>query len=152
MDTQKHPDINHALLAAKQQFKPLKKSGKNPHFKNEYSTLDDIREATLEALTANGIIVVHSSIVESEYTVLVTSVVHAESSSHVQARFFIDNDAPQKMGSAMTYGRRYNIVNLLDLIADPDDDAESYYGRGGGGASKATITATSSRKGLGKVS
>lgn len=146
--TAQHNDINHALLAAKQEFKPLKKSGRNPHFKNEYSTLDDIREATLEALTRHGIIVVHTSAVEAEYTVLVTSVVHAESSSHVQARFFIDNEAPQKMGSAMTYGRRYNIVNLLDLIADPDDDAESYYGRGSGGASK-TAVATTRKKGLG---
>lgn len=146
--TTQHKDINHALLAAKQEFKPLKKNGKNPHFKNEYSTLDDIRDATLEALTRHGVIVVHTSIVEAEFTILVTSVVHAESSSHAQARFFIDNDAPQKMGSAMTYGRRYNIVNLLDLIADVDDDAESYYDR------KSTTSATAKRRGGlgGKVS
>lgn len=145
--TTQHKDINHALLAAKQEFKPLQKTGRNPHFKNEYSTLDDIRDATLEALTKHGMIVVHTSIVEAEYTILVTSIVHAETSSHVQARFFVDNDAPQKMGSAMTYGRRYNIVNLLDLIADVDDDAESYYDR----SKPAATTTTKKSLGGGKV-
>lgn len=145
--TTQHKDINHALLAAKQEFKPLRKSGKNPHFKNEYSTLDDIRDATLEALTTHGVIVVHRSEVKEEQTVLITSVTHVESSTSLHAEFFIDNDAPQKMGSAMTYGRRYNIVNLLDLIADVDDDGESF------NALPSSAKAAGRRKGLGgKVS
>lgn len=142
--TTQHKDIYEALLVAKQSFKPLKKSGKNPHFKNEYSTLDDIRDATLEALNLNGVVVLHSGRVESEYTVLTTIVRHAASGTQIEASFFIDNDAPQKMGSAMTYGRRYNIVNLLDLIADVDDDAESFYDR------KSTSTTTKTKRpGLG---
>lgn len=144
--TQQHADIYEALHAAKQQFKALKKTGRNPHFKNEYSTLDDIRDATLEALTACGIVVTHSGEVHAEYTVLTTSCVHVSSKTRVTASFFIDNDSPQKMGSAMTYGRRYNIVNLLDLIADVDDDGESYYDR------SASTTTTSKKKGLGRLS
>lgn len=118
--------IHEAILNAKQEFKPLKKSGKNPHFKNEYSTLDDIRDATLEALTKHKIIVVHGSAVNEDYTVLNTYLFHTPTNTVINASFFVDNDAPQKMGSAMTYGRRYNIVNLLDLIADVDDDGESF--------------------------
>lgn len=142
--TTQHKNIHEALLCAKQSFKPLKKSGRNPHFKNEYSTLDDIRDATLEALNTNGIVVTHEGHVAPEFTVLTTVVRHASSSTFVTSSFFIDNDAPQKMGSAMTYGRRYNIVNLLDLIADVDDDGESFYDR-----SKPAATTTTKRKGLG---
>jgi hypothetical protein len=141
--TTQHKDVNHALLAAKQEFKPLQKTGRNPHFKNEYSTLDDIRDATLEALTRHGVIVVHRSEVKDEYTILITTVIHAETGTSLYAEFFVDNDAPQKMGSAMTYGRRYNIVNLLDLIADVDDDAESYYDR------TKPETTTTTKRGLG---
>lgn len=145
--TTQHNNIYEALLVAKQSFKPLKKTGRNPHFKNEYSTLDDIRDATLESLNTNGIVVTHEGRVEAEYTVLTTIVRHAASNTFVTSSFFIDNDAPQKMGSAMTYGRRYNIVNLLDLIADVDDDGESFYNR------SAPAATSSKRKGLGgKVS
>lgn len=135
-------DIWEALHAAKQLFKPLKKTGRNPHFKNEYSTLDDIRDATHDALNSCGIVILHIGQVHPEYTVLSTSIVHINSKTRIDAAFFIDNDAPQKMGAAMTYGRRYNIVNLLDLIADVDDDGESYYNR-------SSTTTTTKRKGLG---
>jgi hypothetical protein len=124
-------DVVTALSLAKAKFKPLKKSGVNPHFKSSYSTLDDIREATNEALIAHGLVLTHHGKVLEDYTILTTALTHRESGSSIESASYVANEAPQKMGSAMTYARRYNIINLLDLIADPDDDGESYYGRGG---------------------
>lgn len=140
-----HDNIHQALLASKDEFKPLKKTGKNPHFKNEYSTLDDIREATGDALKKHGITIIHSSVVTTDFSYLTTCLYHVSSNTHVEAHFFLENESPQKMGSAMTYGRRYNLVNLLDLIADVDDDGESYYDR----SSKSSGGTTKTRKGLG---
>lgn len=134
-----------ALAYAKLQFKPLQQTGKNPHFKSQYSTLDDIREATSEALAAYGLVLTHHGVVMEDYTILTTTLTHYESGTKLESASYVANEAPQKMGSAMTYGRRYNIINLLDLIADPDDDGESYYGRGGGGGNtkaKATTRRT----------
>ena len=124
-----------ALAKAKRQFKPLQQTGKNPHFKSAYSTLDDIREAVGEALATHGLILSHHGQVLEDYTILTTALTHYESGTKIESASYVANEAPQKMGSAMTYARRYNIVNLLDLIADPDDDGESYYNRGGGGSS-----------------
>ena len=44
-----------ALVKAQGQFQPAKKSGKNPHLKNKYSTLDDIIEAVRGPLAKNGL-------------------------------------------------------------------------------------------------
>lgn len=131
-----------ALAAAKRQFKPLQQTGKNPHFKSQYSTLDDIREATADALAAHGLVLTHHGVVMEDYTILTTTLTHYESGTKIESASYVANEAPQKMGSAMTYGRRYNIINLLDLIADPDDDGESYYGRGGGGGEPKTTRRT----------
>ncbi len=34
---------------------------------------------------------------------------------------------PQQLGKVITYGRRYNLVSIFNILADEDDDAQSFY-------------------------
>jgi hypothetical protein len=56
-----------------------------------------------------------------------TSLTHAESGSIVEAvvPMPIPDSTPQKVGSALTYGRRYSLCLALGIVADEDDDAEA---------------------------
>ena len=46
----------------------------------------------------------------------------------VSSDFIIgDIKDPQQLGKVLTYGRRYNLVSLFNILADEDDDAQSFY-------------------------
>ena len=82
-----------ALEAAKKQFKPLAKNGKNNFFKtqngvHEYSTLVDIKNQFIQSKSVIG----------------------------------GATNTPQQNGSGITYYRRYHIQAMLNLEADFDDD------------------------------
>ena len=34
---------------------------------------------------------------------------------------------PQQLGKVITYGRRYNLTSIFNILADEDDDAQSFY-------------------------
>ena len=53
---------------------------------------------------------------------LETSVYDIESEEAIKSSFPITNPDPQKFGSAMTYGKRYNLSALLNIVSDEDDD------------------------------
>lgn len=59
-------------------------------------------------------------------------------------------DTSQTHGSALTYGRRYAKVAVLDLVADEDDDGAAASARGTGGADpgRDTVDLRDSAKGL----
>ena len=46
----------------------------------------------------------------------------------LSSTFMVENILdPQALGKVITYGRRYNLTSLLNLLADEDDDAQSFY-------------------------
>lgn len=113
-----------ALAAAKKQFKPLKKNGFNPHFKNSFADLQSINEATAEALTANQLVVTQSVINNESGVFISTRILHASGQwiDSGPAFFPVSRADAQGYGSAITYGRRYQIAAFLALAAEDDDD------------------------------
>lgn len=121
-----------AMLEAQKEIKHAVKDAKNPHFKNDYATLQSTLDAVKPALNRNGLVLTqeirHGN--QPEGTVRVTTrIVHAasgEQTADAQVIPLVKND-PQGLGSAVTYARRYAIQAMLGIAAE-DDDGEPAVG------------------------
>jgi hypothetical protein len=113
-----------ALAKAQAEMKNAKLNKINPHFKSRYADLAEIRDTVTPALSKNGIAVVHGLDTAENGIAVVTRLIHA-SGQWVESRFPVAYDKPQTMGSAITYGRRYNLSAIANISADDDDDANA---------------------------
>jgi len=113
-----------ALVKCQSQIKTALKDSKNPHFKSTYADLTSVMLACKDALAANDLAVLQlSRIHESGAPVLVTRIIHT-SGEHIEGEFPLvckDPNDPQKLGSAVTYARRYALSAALGITADDDD-------------------------------
>ena len=123
-------DINElaaALAKAQGMIEPAPRDAKNPFFKSRYATLQSIRTAMQEAFAANGLSVIQTPTVENGQLRLLTILLH-ESGQHLDCGTLaaeVDISDPQKMGSAITYFRRYALAAISQTVSDEDDDAAS---------------------------
>lgn len=117
-------NIYQRIIAARKQFAPIPKNGYNPHYKSKFAKLDDILDAVESPLISQGILIIN----RIENGVLLTELV-AEDGAISSAFPLPDTQDPQKIGAAISYGRRYNLSALLNL-RDEDDDGEAANGRG----------------------
>lgn len=118
-------ELAKALSAAQAEMENAKMNGTNPHFNSKFANLAAIREATLPALTKHGLSITQfTSITEAGSLLLVTRLMHA-SGQYVEGEFPIAIDQPQKMGSALTYAKRYSWSGITGVAADEDDDGET---------------------------
>jgi hypothetical protein len=116
-----------AVATASADIGAAKKDAKNPHFKNDYATLESAINASKGALQAQGVFVVQSpgEMGEGQGTFVlnvVTRLVHSsgewiETVCHIPLQ---KKDA-QGVGSAVTYGRRYGLMAALNIPASDDD-------------------------------
>jgi hypothetical protein len=113
-----------ALAKAQAEMKNAKLNKVNPHFKSRYADLAEIRDTVTPSLSKNGIAVVHGMDAAESGIHVVTRLIHS-SGQWIESRFPIAYDKPQTMGSAITYGRRYNLSAIANISADDDDDANA---------------------------
>ena len=106
------------LLSIQKESILLKKDAKNPFFKSEYITLDNILSVYNQILSNNWIVCVHYT----KDNKLITELYDTETESSVKSEFNILNTDPQKAGSEITYWKRYNLWQLLNIQTDTDDD------------------------------
>ena len=108
------------LLEVKKQIGVLKKNSKNPFFKSAYLDLNDLLNAVEPLLLDNGLVLLQPVECNNVCTVIYDSENEQEicSSSMVIPDNITD---PQKLGSCITYFRRYTLKSLL-AIAETDDD------------------------------
>jgi hypothetical protein len=113
-----------SLIACQQEFAPLKKSAKNPHFKNTFVPLSEVVENVLPVLNKHGLAVTQlPSTLEDGTPALMTVLMHesGEQLSATMPLMMVKPD-PQGQGSAITYARRYALMSVLGLVGDEDDD------------------------------
>lgn len=125
------------LLAFQEMNITIEKDAINPHFKNSYSSLNEVLGKVKKPLNDLGIVIVQrpgtdyymddkndyakSSIVTGLYTELIDT----EDDSKVESFTpFINSTDMQKLGGAITYARRYSLVSMLGL-EDADDDGNT---------------------------
>lgn len=115
-----------ALTKAQAAMKNATLNKVNPHFKSKYADLAGIRDTVIPALTANGIAVVQTLDSTGEgHHFLLTRLLHT-SGQWIESLCPIPNGGDmQKMGSAITYARRYSLSAICGISADEDDDANA---------------------------
>lgn len=115
------------LFDAKQEIPTIKKDATNPFFKSGYATLSRIIEVIEPILAKHELYIYHNLIIQDGESVLVTSIVDKEQGNGGITSFFKlpSNTDIQKIGSAITYAKRYNITALLNLNIEDDDDGNS---------------------------
>jgi hypothetical protein len=116
-------EIAAALAKAQSGMKNAALNKVNPHFRSKYADLAGIRDAVIPTLTANCIAVVQTLDVTVEGgNYLRTRLMHS-SGQWIESLCPIP-PAPdmQKMGSAITYARRYSLSAICGIAADEDDD------------------------------
>lgn len=106
------------LLEIQKKWIAMKKDANNPFFKSKYITLDAIISTYNEILSNLGILCYHHT-VENKLTTVLYDI---ESETKVESQFNVLNTDPQKQGSEITYWKRYNLWQLLNIQTDIDDD------------------------------
>lgn len=121
-----------ALVTALAAIKGAAKDSKNPHFRNDYASLESVIEASRDVLAANGLCAIQAlgEVIDGRLT-CTTRLLHT-SGEWVQSTFHmrLSKDDPQGTGSTATYARRYALMAALN-VAPVDDDAEADSGRQG---------------------
>lgn len=134
----KQTSIPKTMDEAMLEFQKLKvaavKDGVNPHFKSNYSTLEEVIEAASQANEFGlyftqplDLIVLGDQIIQ----VVQTTIVHAPtgetrvSPCPVRSK---DPSDPQKMGSGITYAKRYGLQAAFGLPSKDDDGNEASKG------------------------
>lgn len=139
-----------ALAAAQGEMRCPLKDTSNPHFKSTYADLAGVREAVTGPLSQHGLAIMQTVVAcepqrlerpswsqdRGEYIAVfhvlghVRTVLLHSSGQWIAGEqpLVCDWTDPQKVGSALTYARRYGLAAICG-IAQTDDDAEAALGR-----------------------
>lgn len=119
-------NLSQALVKFHANLKPIKKDAQNPFFKSDYLTLSGILDAVRHPLASNGLAVIQSMRVQDATTILITKLLHESGEEMVSEMIMPVLSDPQKMGSLLTYYKRYQLQALLLIsTSDEDDDGNS---------------------------
>jgi hypothetical protein len=109
------------LNEVKKEIGAISKDSTNPFFKSKYFDINSLLKHVEPLLQKNGLLLLQP-IMDGD---LYTEIVDIESEERVVSYIPLpEMDDPQKLGSAITYYRRYTLQSLLGLQAE-DDDANS---------------------------
>ena len=117
-------ELAKALSAAQGMMDAAKKDSKGNYGK--YTTISSILEVVKDALSKNGLAVVQAPMpCEPGSISLRTTLMHSSGQWIAsQLTMKAENVSPQKIGSVITYARRYALAALLG-VGQEDDDAQS---------------------------
>jgi hypothetical protein len=110
--------INAKLLEIQKEQVRVDKDGKNPHYKSNYVTLDNLLSVILPIASDKWLVITHYI----HDRKLITNVGDTESGEVIISSFPLTQDDPQKLWSAITYAKRYNIGAVFNVITELDDD------------------------------
>lgn len=104
----------------------VKKDWKNPYYKSKYITLDEIMNKLQPLLNEEKLMVYNYNL--KDWWVR-TIVVDLENETETVSSDFVVwwLSDPQSLAKILTYWRRYNLTSIFNILADEDDDAQSFY-------------------------
>jgi hypothetical protein len=117
-----------ALVAAQMEMPAATKVGSNPHFNSKFVTLDELIDKTRPVLNKHGLAIMQFAAVgELGQPVLTTVLIHGPSGEKLESDMplFVEGQNMQKLGSAITYARRYAWQAALGVAAEEDDDGNA---------------------------
>lgn len=112
-----------ALFNVKKKLRPMVKDSANPFFKSKYLELSDILTNLEPLLHEEGLFLTQATLIKEGITLVVNRVTHAESSQFAESEFPAETATadPQKLGSAVSYARRYGVQAMFALNSIDDD-------------------------------
>lgn len=111
-----------ALAKAQSEMGAVIKNTQNPHLKNKYADLGAVIDAALPALNANGFALVQRVLRDEHGLAVETRLEHVSSEWFATCIPLLGAMADmQKLGSAITYARRYGLLALAGLAPEDDD-------------------------------
>ncbi len=112
------------ILKAQLEVGKIQKDKTNPFYKSQYFDINSVLEQLLPALEKEGITVMQPlSNVDGKPAL--RTIVYVDGKEVINEAILLpENNDPQKIGSAITYYRRYSLQSLFLLQAE-DDDANS---------------------------
>lgn len=113
-----------ALAAFQAELPTVTLDGDNPHFKSKFTTLSNLTSTAIPVLSKHGLAFSSTPRVTEQGFVLEAHLIH-ESGERLTASFPIAETNPQKVGSAVTYFRRYALAALTGIVAETDDDGNT---------------------------
>ena len=120
-------ELAKALVKFNARVGKISKDAKNPFFKNNYATLDNIINEVRPILSEFGLNILQLPSSDGEHIKISTLLMH-ESGEWLESDGLtmkpVKND-PQGMGSAITYARRYALQSFLSLNTGEDDDGNN---------------------------
>ncbi len=106
------------LNEVKKEIGAISKDSTNPFFKSKYFDINGLLKHTEPILQKNGLLLLQP-IIKGE---VFSEIIDVESGESVTSSMLLPNiEDPQKLGSAVTYYRRYTLQSLLGLQAEDDD-------------------------------
>ena len=106
------------LAEVKREVGKVSKNSKNPHFKNTYADLNALIDAVEPILLEKGLLMLQPIADGKVCTVIFDVETELSIESSIALPVLSD---PQKLGSAITYFRRYTLQSLLSLQSEDDD-------------------------------
>lgn len=118
--------IYQKLLKAQSEISAITKDSENPFFKSNYFDINALLAEIKPVLNSNGLIVLQPIQNNELGNILETIIVDSESGEKITGSMLIpSNPDPQKVGSIITYFRRYALQSMLGLQAEDDDGNEA---------------------------
>ena len=120
-----------ALAKAQGDMAPASKDKDNPFYKTSYAALASVWNACRPALSKNGLSVIQIPGGNGLVVQLDTILAHS-SGQWIMSSFSVQlqKPDPQKMGSALTYMRRYALAAMVGITQSDDDGNEAAKGAG----------------------
>lgn len=120
------------LLEVQKNIGKLTKDANNPFFKSKYADINQLIEISNPLLHERNLIVLQPI----KGNTLITQLIDTDTAEIIESSLELpQSNDPQKIGSAITYYRRYTLKALLNLQED-DDDANKASGNTKKSASK----------------
>lgn len=109
------------LFEAKKEIGAITKDAKNPFFKSNYFDINSLLREIEPILEKNELILLQP-IEDGKVKTIIFSIDEDGSKDNVFSEMQLPNiQDPQKLGSAITYYRRYTLQSLLGLQSEDDD-------------------------------
>ena len=95
---------------------------KNPHYKNQYASLESVIK-TVRTASQFGLTFTQEMDFEGDITFVRTVMMHSSGDTRVSRTKIVSKDPndPQKQGSAISYAKRYGLQSIFGLPSDDDD-------------------------------
>ena len=106
------------LLKVQTEVGAISKDSKNPFFKSKYFDINSLIKHVQPLLAENGLLLLQPIKDGCQYSIIIDTESGVEVGSQLELPNISD---PQKLGSAITYYRRYTLQSLLGLEAEDDD-------------------------------